>query len=188
VAATGCGAGPGPTSPRLLGGAPAGYLVRLDQLPAAGFVAAAGPHAVAVAALSPDATVVSGLRRAGLRGAATAHYVHAVPVLATANGPLDVVPTVLSFGGVAGARTGMRLLAGHADARAGATAMSAGDLGQESHAVTEEATAADGTPVVQVTVIWRETNLVDELEVRGRLGGTGLGDAEIIARRQEADQ
>jgi lipid-binding SYLF domain-containing protein len=165
-----------------------GYLLRLDQLPAAGFVAAAGPHAVAAAALFPDAALVTGLRRAGLRDAATAHYVLTVPVLATANGPLDVVPAVLSFGGVAGARAGMGLLVSRADARAGATAMSAGDLGEESHAVTETATAADGTPVVQVTVIWRETNLVDEVAVRGRLGGTGVGDAVVIAGRQEADQ
>jgi hypothetical protein len=33
-------------------------------------------------------------------------------------------------------------------------------------------------------VIWRVANLVNEMAVRGRLGGTGLGDAVVIAHRQ----
>ncbi len=50
--------------------------------------------------------------------------------------------------------------------------------------MTETASAADGTKVVQVTVLWRSRNLVNEMAVRGRLGGTGLGDAIDIAHRQ----
>jgi hypothetical protein len=188
MAGTGCGGSAPAAGPRVLGGAPTGYLLRLDQLPVAGFVASPGPHPVAASTLWPDGTVAAGLRRAGLRAAATAHYVRTVPVLATANGPLDVVATVVSFAGAGAAHTGVGVLMRDADARPGATAMSAGDLGDESHAVTETATAGDGTPVVQVTVIWRVSNLVDEIAVRGRLGGTGVGDAVIIAARQADDQ
>jgi hypothetical protein len=159
-------------------------VLRLDQLPTAGFVTDAAPHPVDVTALSTTAEVVSALRSAGLSGVAGAHYVRQVPVLATANGPLDVVATVAAFAATAGAHDAMGRLVAQVDARPGAGAVSAGDLGAESHAVTETATASDGTPVVQVTVIWRVANLVNEMAVRGRLGGTGLGDAVVIAHRQ----
>jgi hypothetical protein len=168
----------------LLRGAPAGYVLRLDQLPAAGFVADASPHPVDATALAGAAEVVSALRSAGLSGAASAHYVRAVPVLATANGPLDVVATVAAFSAVSGAHDAMGRLVAQIDGRPGAGVVSAGDLGAESHAVTETATASDGTRVVQVTVIWRVANLVNEMAVRGRLGGTGIGDAVVIAHRQ----
>jgi hypothetical protein len=185
--AAGCGGTAAP-SPSLLSGPPAAYVLRLDQLPAAGFIADTQPQSVDAGALSSDGAVVSGLRRDGLRGVATAHYLRTVPELATANGPLDVVATVAAFGTVTGAHTGMGRLATDADGRAGAGVVSAGDLGAESHAVTEAATTPDGTRVVQVTVIWRVANLVDEVAVRGRMGGTGVGDAVVIAARQSADQ
>jgi hypothetical protein len=159
-------------------------VLRLDQLPAAGFVADASPHPVDATTLSGRAEVVSALRSAGLSGAAGAHYVRPVPVLATANGPLDVVATVIAFVATGGAHDAMGRLVAELDGRPGAGAVSAGDLGAESHAVTETATAADGTRVVQVTVIWRVANLVNEMAVRGRDGGTGLGDAVIVAHRQ----
>jgi hypothetical protein len=159
-------------------------VLKLDQLPAAGFVADTAPQAVAASMLSSDTSVVAGLGRDGLQGVATAHYVRPQPELATANGPLDVVATVATFASAAGAHTAMGVLAGAADSRPGAGAVSAGDLGAESHAVTETATAPDGTRVVQVTVIWRVANVLNEMAVRGRLGGTGVGDAVVIAHRQ----
>ncbi len=183
-ALAGCGGGAAAPTPVLLHGAPASYVLPLDRLPAAGFIAAPAPQGVDVAALSGQATVQSALRAAGLSGVASAHYVLQVPELATANGPLDVVATVAAFGAGSGAHEGMRRLAAELDARPGAGAVSAGDLGEESHAVTENALAADGTRVVQVTVLWRVANLVNEMAVRGRLGGTGLGDALVLARRQ----
>jgi hypothetical protein len=178
------GCGGATASPTLLRGAPTSYVLTLDRLPAAGFVAAMAPSAADAAALTSQAAVQSALRAAGLSGVASAHYVREVAVLATANGPLDVVATVAAFGGVAGAHQGMARLVSEVDARAGAGAVSAGDLGDESHAVSETATAADGTRVVQVTVLWRTRNLINEMAVRGRLGGTGLGDAIDIAHRQ----
>jgi hypothetical protein len=182
----GCGSGAAAPGPVLLHRAPASYVLPLDRLPAAGFVAAEAPHPADAAALWGQAAVQSALRAAGLSGVASAHYVRQVPELATANGPLDVVPTVAAFAAAAGAQDGMRRVVAELDARPGAGALSAGDLGDESHAITETALAGDGTRVVQVTVVWRVVNLVNELAVRGRLGGTGLGDAIVLAGRQSA--
>ncbi|HEY0411189.1 MAG TPA: hypothetical protein VGE42_13090 [Candidatus Dormibacteraeota bacterium] len=182
----GCGGGAAAPGPVLLRGAPSSYVIALDGLPAAGFVAAEPPHPVDASALSGQAAVQSALRAAGLSGVASAHYVRQVPVLATANGPLDVVPTVAAFAAAAGAHDAMRRVVAELDARPGAGAVSAGDVGEESHAVTETALAGDGTRVEQVTVVWRVANLLNEMAVRGRLGGTGLGDAIAIARRQSA--
>lgn len=183
-ALAGCGGGAAAPAPVVLHGAPVSYVLPLDRLPAAGFIAAPGPQRVDAAALSSQTAVQSALRAAGITGVASAHYVRQVPELATANGPLDVVATVAGFGAGSGAHDAMRRLAAELDARPGAGAVSAGDLGDEFHAVTENALAPDGTRVVQVTVLWRVANLVDEMAVRGRLGGTGLGDAIAIARRQ----
>jgi hypothetical protein len=160
------------------------YVLRLDQLPAAGFTAVMTPRVVDAGTLSKQAAVVAAIRRDGLTGVAGAEYVDEVPVLATANGPLDVVATVAGFSAASGAHAAMASLAADLDALAGSSGISAGDLGVESHAVTQTATATDGTPVVQVTVLWRVANLVNELAVRGRVGGTGIGDAVDIAGRQ----
>lgn len=167
---------------------PLSYVLRLDQLPTAGFTAVMPPRVLDVGALSADTTVQGAITKDGLSGVAGAEYVNEVPVLATANGPLDVVATVAAFGAAAGAHTAMARLAAALDARSGATGISAGDLGAESHAVTQAATATDGTRVVQVTVLWRVANLVNVMAVRGRAGGTGVGDAIVIATRQAAGE
>jgi len=159
-------------------------VLRLDQLPAAGFTAAATPHVVGPSTVFSAEADVTALQRAGLSGAASARYLQPAPVLATANGPLDVVATVVAFSGVAGAHQGMLALTAQVDGRPGAVTVSAGDLGAESHAVTQSATASDGTVVVEITVLWRVANLLNEMVVRGRQGGTGVGDAVVIANRQ----
>lgn len=182
----GCGGGAAAPGPVLLHRAPVSYVLPLDRLPAAGFVAAEAPHPAAAAALWGQAGMQGALRAAGLSGVASAHYVREVPELATANGPLDVIATVAAFAAAAGAQDGMRRVVAELDARPGAGALSAGDLGDQSHAITETALAGDGTRVVQMTVVWRVVNLVNEMAVRGRLGGTGLGDAIALAGRQSA--
>jgi len=168
----------------VLHGVPASYVLRLDRLPAAGFIAATAPQTVDPATVFAEGAALTALRRAGMGGAASAHYLRPVNELATANGPLDVVATVIGFSGVEGAHQGMTRLAAQLDARSGVGEVSAGDLGAESHAVSRTATAADGTVAVEVTVIWRVGNLLNEVAVRGREGGTGVGDAVDIAHRQ----
>jgi hypothetical protein len=164
------------------------YVLRLDQMPTSGYTAAATPHAVDPSTIFAGAADVTTLRRAGMGQAAMARYLQPAPVLATANGPLDVVATVIAFSGVSGAHQGLQRLAAQVDARPGAGQVSAGDLGAESHATTQTATASDGTVVVEITVLWRVANLVNEMVVRGREGGTGVGDAVIVASRQAAGE
>jgi hypothetical protein len=185
-----CGSGSTATAtpPAVLHGAPVSYVLRLEQLPTAGFTAVMTPRVLEASALSSESAVASAVEKDGLGGVAGAEYVNEVPVLATANGPLDIVATVASFSAASGAHAAMARLAAALDARSGASAVSAGDLGAESHAVSQAATATDGTPVVQITVLWRVANLVNAMAVRGRVGGTGIGDAVIIANRQAAGE
>lgn len=164
------------------------YVLRLDQLPAPGFTAVMTPRVLDVSALSADSAVESAVGKAGLGGVAGAEYVNEAPVLATANGPLDIVATVAAFSAATGAHAAMARLAAALDARPGASGISAGDLGAESHAVSQTATATDGTAVVQFTVLWRVANLVNLMAVRGRVGGTGIGDAVVLASRQTAGE
>ncbi|HEX6492669.1 MAG TPA: hypothetical protein VF112_04100 [Candidatus Dormibacteraeota bacterium] len=160
------------------------YVLRLDQMPTSGYTAAVTPRAVNPSTIYSAAADVTALRTAGMGGAATARYLQPAPVLATANGPLDVVASVIVFSGVSGAHQGMQRLTAQVDARPGIGQVSAGDLGAESHATTQTATASDGTVVVEITVLWRVANLLNEVVVRGRQGATGVGDAVIIANRQ----
>lgn len=165
-----------------------GYVLRLDQMPTSGYTADVTPHPVDPSTIFASAADVTALRRAGMGQAAMARYLQPAPVLATANGPLDVVATVVAFSGMSGAHQGMQRLTAQVDARPGAGQVSAGDLGAESHATTRTATASDGTVVVEITVLWRVANLLNEMVVRGRQGGTGVGDAVIIANRQLAGE
>ena len=164
------------------------YVLRLDQMPTSGYTAAATPQAVDPSTIFARGADVTALRRGGMGQAAMARYLQPAPVLATANGPLDVVATVVAFSGVSGAHQGMQRLTAQVDARPGVGQVSAGDLGSESHATTQTATASDGTVVVEITVLWRVANLLNEMVVRGRQGATGVGDAVIIANRQAAGE
>lgn len=163
-------------------------MLKLDQLPAPGFTVSAPPHAVDPATIVATAADVTALKMAGLSDAASARYLQQAPVLATANGPLDVVASVITFSGVSGAHQGMGTLTRQVDGRPGTAAVSAGNLGAESHAVTQTATAPDGTVVLEVTVLWRVANVLNEMVIRGRQGGTGIGDAVEIAGRQAAGE
>jgi hypothetical protein len=186
---SGCGCGcPSPTPVPLLHGTAVGYVLRLDEIPTAGFTADMPPQSVDPSTVFGSAADLTALRRAGLSGAASARYLQPAPVLATANGPLDVVATVITFSGVPGAHRGMAALTRQVDERPGAAAVSAGNLGAEAHAVTQTATASDGTVVLEVTVLWRVANVLNELVIRGRQGGTGIGDAVAIANRQAAGE
>jgi len=111
-------------------------------------------------------------------------YLHAEPQLATANGPLDVGSTVELFADASGATAAYSAAVRHADAVNGAQVVSTGTLGDAAHADMVVAVAPDQTPVVQFTVTFRVANAVNVLVTRGRLGGTAIADALIIARKQ----
>jgi len=64
---------------------------------------------------------------------------------------------------------------------------SAGVLGDEAHADQLMSVSPQGVQLVEVTLTWRVDNLVAQLVVRGRDGGTGLSDALILAHAQASN-
>lgn len=186
----GCGSGASTTTPfrPLLGGDPALLLLQVDDLAVPGFTVAEAAHTVGATDLAgSDSALERALRDAGLRSAASVSYLRPEQ-LATANGPLDVISTTELFGDAPAAAQAYAATVRHAEAVAGSHAVSTGPLGDEAHADTLTATAADQTQVIQVTVIFRVNNAIDVLVSRGRLGGTGVGDALILAHHQAKHQ
>jgi hypothetical protein len=180
--------GSSPAAPTLARSATA-YLLTLDRLAAPGFTVVEPARAISADTVADgDAAFTTALHGAQLQDAATARFFRSVPVLATANGPVDVSSTVMRFATAAGAHTAFAAQTTHTDAVPGMLPESAGALGDEAHADERDQTASDGTPVVEVTVTWRTTNLVSTLVVRGRQGGTRLGDALILAHSQAAGE
>jgi hypothetical protein len=169
----------------LLSGHATQYLLTIDQLKAPGFTAVEAAHSVSTDTLSAgDSTLASALRTAGVSEAATARWFRDVPELSTSNGPVDVRSTVLRLGGNDAAHTAFQSLVRHTDAVPSMTPVSAGALGDESHADVIESASSGGVRVVEVTVTWRVANLVSVVVLRGRNGGTGLGDALVLAHQQ----
>jgi hypothetical protein len=184
----GCGSAISSTSTaRLLTGDPVRYLVQIDDLSAPGFTVAEAARATTAAEIAgSDSSLAGALHDGGLKGAAVVRYLHAEPQLATANGPLDVISTVELLASGDGAAEAYASAVRHADAVSGAVAVSTGPLGAQAHADMLVATASDQTQVVQFTVTFRVANAVDVLVTRGRLGGTAIADALIIAGKQAA--
>jgi hypothetical protein len=173
------------TTTRVLTGSATRYLLQIDDLAAPGFAVAEAARTTSAAEIAgSDSVLASALRDGGMQGAAVVRYLNAVPQLATANGPLDVVSTVELFADATGAAAAYAATVRHTDAVSGAQVISTGSLGDASHADMLAATASDQTQVVQFTVTFRVANAVNVLVSRGRLGGTAIADALIIARKQ----
>jgi hypothetical protein len=169
----------------LLTGSATRYLLQVDDLAAPGFTVAEAARPTTAAEIAGRDSVLAGaLRDGGLQAAAAVRYIHAEPHLATANGPLDVVSTVELFADAGGAAAAYSAGVRHADAVDGAQVVSTGTLGDAAHADMVVAVAPDQTQVVQFTVTFRVANAVNVLVTRGRLGGTAIADALIIARNQ----
>jgi hypothetical protein len=115
---------------------------------------------------------------------ATVRYFREVPELATANGPVDVRSTVLRFGSVGDAHAAYGGLTKRVDAVPSMVPASAGVLGDEAHADQLMSVSPQGVELIEVTITWRVENVVAQLVVRGREGGTGLSDALILAHAQ----
>jgi hypothetical protein len=166
-----------PAGPSLLSRPASAYLLTLDELRTPGFTV-----------VEPAHPVPKNLLSAGPQDSATARYFRTVPVLATANGPLDVRTETLRFATASSAHSAYTALTREVDALANIIPESAGPLGDEAHADHLLTTSPDGVPLVEVTLTWRITNLVSVLVVRGRDAGTGLADALILAHAQAAGE
>ena len=164
-------------------GALTDLLLRLDELPAAGFTVTTAPSPVAVDVAAGDEGVATALRGAGFRDAATARYFRAVPSLRTSNGPLDVTTTVLRFTSAQGATTGFAAMSKHMDSVGGTIPVSTGPLGDAGHGEVLEVTD-QGVTVAQASLVWRSDDLVSLLVVRERDTGSPLQDALLVAHPQ----
>ena len=181
----GCsGGGPAGQTPTLHTRAATAYLLTLDELHVADFAVQEAAHRVGYDSVSAgDAQLAVALRAAGLEDAATIRYFRSVAELATANGFVDVRSTVLRFASVGASHRAFLAEVRHTDAVPGIVPDSTDSLGDEAHADLLRATAPEGTQVLEVTVLIRTANLVEMLVVRGRVGGTSLDDALVLAHR-----
>ena len=183
IIAPGCGSAVPPPARSAVA---TGYVLRLDDLPSAGFTVVEAAHRIDAGAVAPAGVSAATLRGDGLVDAARARYLLPAPELATANGPLDVISLVERFGSTSGAAAAYASEVAALDHVAGAELLSTGPLGDAGHATIEAASVPTGITAVQVTLEWRSGALVNRLLVRGRQGATGLGDALILGRRQLA--
>ena len=191
LVAVACGAGTGSesSSPACPGADPVSGLLHLDDLPLAGFTVTQAPQPVAAAALTGgDAAAAAALGGDGLVAAAQAHYFRQGVTLDTANGPVDVIVDAARFGDPAGAGHAYDQTVRRRDAEAGAAPVSTGPVGDSAHGDVILSSPAGGIPVVQYTVTVRVGALLDSVTVRGRQGGTGIGDAVVLALRQARRQ
>lgn len=186
---SGSGGGvPSPT-PTFFTHSASSYLLALDQLRVADFTVADPAHTLGVdTASAGDTQLAVALRAAGMRDAATVRYFRSVPELATANGFLDVRSTVLRFASTGDAHRALLAEERHSDGVPSIVPESTDALGEEGHADQLGVTGPDGVQLVELTVMTRNANLVELLVVRGRLGGTSLSDALVLAHRQLASQ
>lgn len=187
TALTGCGgaaaisSAPSPCPP----GGLSAMLLRLDDLPAAGFTAVAAPQRVDVGELvGGDAAAVAALRADGLTAAALAHYFRQGVALDTANGPVDVIVDAAAFGDVAGASKAYEQTVARRDGAAGVTPVSTGSIGDSAHGDITLSTPVGGTPLVQYTITFRTGTVLNSVTTRGRQAGTGIADAVVLALRQ----
>jgi hypothetical protein len=184
VAAVTAGCGEA-AAPPILRGQPAGYLLKVDQLVSPDFTVDTAPHQLTAADVAgSDAAGAKRLGSAGYLAGAGEEFFRAAGTLADTNGPVQVRDVVEKFSSSGGASAVFGADVARLDAILGASAISTGALGNEAHATSLGATAADGTRAVEFTVEWRVGNLVDVLVVRGREGGTRLDDALLLAHRQ----
>jgi len=188
TACSGTNASPSPTPSRFAQPASA-YLLTLDELRVAGFTLDEQPHSIGFdAASAGDPQLAIALRAAPLQDGSTERFFRTVPDLGSANGFIDVRSTVLRFATTGAAHRAFLAEVRHTDAVPHIVPDSTDALGDEAHADELTETSPDGVQVVELTVIMRNVNLVELLVVRGRLGGTSLGDALILAHRQLSGQ
>jgi hypothetical protein len=178
----------GGTESGLSTGDPLKYLITIDQLITPDFtVASAAAHVDASTLTGGDSVAAAALRKNGLQSAARVEYQRAAD-FSTSNGPLDVLATVARFATVAGATSAYGAAVHALDAMPNATPTSTGPLGDEAHAISVVTPTTGGLSAVEITVEWREGNLLNTIITRGRYGGTRLDDALVLTGRQSANE
>jgi hypothetical protein len=184
----GASAGASPAAEPLRTGAPAAYLLQLDDLPLPGFTVVAAPAPVSIDALAGnDRLRADRLRTDHFEAAAQARYFRPTADFANSNGPVDVISTVERFASVGGAGDAFVAETQRQDSAAGSTPLATGPLGDQAHGVLVTADA-NGIPVARTVLVWRVANLISILEVHERLAGSPLTHALAVAGPQVARQ
>jgi len=171
-------------APVPLGGDPASYLITRDQLTSPDFTVYQPVAAVGAGWLDPGSAAA--LRSDGFERAAEVEYYRQV-ALATSNGPITLTATVALFASVQGAAAASTDLIRALEARSGEAPLSTGSLGDGGAATTVSGTL-DGVPVIEISVVWRERNLVNSMVAEGRLGGLQLGQILPLATTETAGE
>ncbi|MBV8302558.1 MAG: hypothetical protein JOY68_11605 [Candidatus Dormibacteraeota bacterium] len=185
LAAAGCGSSP--SNSQLASVRPLSALVGIDQLPQPGFTVYSAGHAeTAEQVAGGSAAVAAALSRDGLQSAASVSYSRQEE-FATANGPLQVSATVERFASASGATDAFDADVATLDSSHGAVAVSTGPLGDAAHADSIVRALPDGLLAVQITLEWRDADVIAVLVLRGRDGGTTLQDALTLAAAQQDD-
>jgi len=183
-----CVAGCAGSGSGLYTGNPVRYLIALDQLVEPNFSVSSTAAFVDASALAGgDTAVAAALSHDGLHSAARVEFQRAED-FSIANGPIDIVATVERFGSDAGASTAYNADVRRLDGGSGATPISTGPLGDETHATSVVKTTSGGLSAVEITIEWRVGNLINIIVARGRYGGTRLEDVLVLANRQTANE
>ena len=176
--AAGCGGGV------TLVGDPGRHLLREDQLPSPDFTVYQPVAPAGAGWLDPGGAAT--IARDGFVTAAQVEYYRPIG-FATSNGPITLAAAAARFTASPGAAAALTAIATALDARAGATRLTTGRLGDGGHAVGVSGTV-EGVAAVEIVVVWRVDNLVDSLVAEGRLGGLQLSQLLPLATRQTADE
>ena len=179
----------GTVTPQPLSGRAADYLLQLYEMQTPDFTVYHPVGAVDAGWLVPGAG--STLQTDGLQETAQVQYwrqsLSTVSALAISNGPYVVYATVAKFSSESGADDAMKTLVAGLDSRKGALPASTGPLGNQAHAISE-ISDYQNVQVIQITVLWRQNNLINSIVVTGRYGGVRLDDALMLAHAQNANE
>ncbi len=160
------------------------YTARLADLDAAGFTVTTAPASVAADSM-PFVTAqrAEKLRSLGLSSTAMAHYFRAVPDILFSNGPLDVISYAEQFPSSSAAAQAFSVEGAWIQAVPTSQQVSPGPIGDEALATVESRVTptSERVIVLQYTILWRMSNIIEILYVRQRYDGNGISDAATIA-------
>ncbi len=160
------------------------YTAQLSDLDAAGFSVTSAPAAVTASSI-PFVTVprAQKLTELGLRDTAMAHYFRAVPDILFSNGPLDVISYAELFPSASAASQAFSVEGGWLTSVPTSQQVSPGPIGDEALATVESRVTPTSEKVIvlQYTILWRMSNIIEILYVRQRYDGNGIADAATIA-------
>ncbi|MGH7759574.1 MAG: hypothetical protein ACREN7_09710 [Candidatus Dormibacteria bacterium] len=168
---------------------PRSLVLRLSQLPYPGFTSESGPSYTGVIsnkrAAGGSAHRLAAYLAAGREGGYLASFQRQVSPQ-QAVGPIVIQSSAARFAGASGAGKGLQLLAAQAKS-SGYRAISTGHLGQEVRGFFSQRTAS-GTEYESYLVVWRQANVVNEVQAEGNAATMDLTYALDLARLQQDNE